>query len=301
MLIANPIYDVVFKRLFEDQAIAKGLLSRILGEEVLELEFRPQEFSARKDRAENQLPITIYRVDFRAKIRTAEGEEKVILIELQKAKLATDIQRFRNYLGNQYSESEKVKEDDLPQSLPITTIYFLNFCLDDSFPKIIHVAREYRNAISQQRFEGKHEFIECLTHDSYIIQVPKLNDDHNTELEEALRIFDQRYVVSGDPHYLDFIEGSDGNQSDPLLVDMIRTLQKAIADPEVAKIMEVEDEMLVNEKVTQQKLEAALKREAMERAEKEIERAEKEKERAEKDRLVELLKKHGIDPDSDNA
>ncbi|GAB4413039.1 MAG: hypothetical protein OHK0039_19540 [Bacteroidia bacterium] len=43
MIIANPLYDVVFKYLFEDVEIARGLLSAILGEEVLRLELKPQE------------------------------------------------------------------------------------------------------------------------------------------------------------------------------------------------------------------------------------------------------------------
>ena len=43
MIIANPIYDTVFKFLLEDLTIGKKLISVIIGEEVLELEVRPQE------------------------------------------------------------------------------------------------------------------------------------------------------------------------------------------------------------------------------------------------------------------
>lgn len=285
MIIANPIYDVVFKRLLENESIAKGLLSRILHQNIVELEFQPQEISSRIDDESRTLPITIYRVDFRAKIITEEGEEKHLLIELQKAKLATDIERFRTYLGDQYCGREpfisRVKEDDTPSSLPIVTIYFLNFALDTTFPKVIQIAREYRDAISQERFEGKHDFIECLTHDSYIIQVPKLNDDHQTDLEEALRIFDQRFIIEGDSHLLNFSSETD----DPLLQDMLRELEKSVADPKVAKIMEIEDEMMAGQLSVQNELKR--------------ERAEKEFERAEKERLAALLTKHGIDPDED--
>ncbi|CAK0743525.1 hypothetical protein CCP4SC76_1380005 [Gammaproteobacteria bacterium] len=42
MRIANPIYDVVFKYLMEDNALAKLLLSTILQTEITELVFRPQ-------------------------------------------------------------------------------------------------------------------------------------------------------------------------------------------------------------------------------------------------------------------
>lgn len=43
MLIANPIYDAVFKYLLEDVDIAKGLLSAILDETIESLEVKPQE------------------------------------------------------------------------------------------------------------------------------------------------------------------------------------------------------------------------------------------------------------------
>ena len=43
MLIANPIYDVVFKYLLDDAEIARGLLSAILGVEIVSLDVKPQE------------------------------------------------------------------------------------------------------------------------------------------------------------------------------------------------------------------------------------------------------------------
>ncbi|MCP4402531.1 MAG: hypothetical protein GY801_35150 [bacterium] len=43
MHIANPIYDVVFKYLLEDNEIAKLLISTIISEEVVELvDFLPR-------------------------------------------------------------------------------------------------------------------------------------------------------------------------------------------------------------------------------------------------------------------
>ena len=107
MQIANPIYDVVFKYLMEDSKIAKLLISSIIKQDIEILEFRPQEFTAeidkektkrtKKKRKDEQIFFSIYRLDFSAKINTSEGE-KIVIIEIQKAKLATDIMRFRKYL-----------------------------------------------------------------------------------------------------------------------------------------------------------------------------------------------------------
>ena len=43
--IANPIYDVVFKYMMEDNAVAKLLVSSIIGEEIVSLDTKPQEYT----------------------------------------------------------------------------------------------------------------------------------------------------------------------------------------------------------------------------------------------------------------
>lgn len=107
MLIANPIYDVVFKYLMEDAKVAKLLIGSIIGFEILDLEFRPKSFTTQVHGSEDAIRpfFTIYHLDFSAKIKTPE-EEKLVIIEVQKAKLATDILRFRQYLGKQYSDKK---------------------------------------------------------------------------------------------------------------------------------------------------------------------------------------------------
>ncbi|MBN2441117.1 MAG: hypothetical protein JXJ04_07215 [Spirochaetales bacterium] len=104
MQIANPIYDTVFKFLMEDKTSAILLLSTIIGEEIESLDFLPRENTALLE----QHSLTVYRLDFSARIKTADGY-KQLLIEIQKAKFATDIMRFRRYLGEQYSTGGKKK------------------------------------------------------------------------------------------------------------------------------------------------------------------------------------------------
>jgi hypothetical protein len=43
MIIANPIYDTVFKFLMEDISVAKRVISAIIGEEIIDLALKPQE------------------------------------------------------------------------------------------------------------------------------------------------------------------------------------------------------------------------------------------------------------------
>ncbi|MDR1331725.1 MAG: hypothetical protein LBK07_06430, partial [Tannerella sp.] len=107
MHIANPIYDVAFKFMMEDNRVAKAFLSAIIQEEVVELDFASQERTARirtdgRKKAKPETETTQYtvcRFDFTARIALPDGRFKTVMIELQKAKLASDIMRFRRYLG----------------------------------------------------------------------------------------------------------------------------------------------------------------------------------------------------------
>ena len=111
MLIANPIYDVVFKYLMEDAKVAKIMLSSIIGESISKLSFLPQEFTTEIDtqsvKKTHKTGLTVYRLDFSAQIQTPEGQKQVI-IELQKAKFPTDIIRFRRYLGEQFNDPRNI-------------------------------------------------------------------------------------------------------------------------------------------------------------------------------------------------
>ena len=59
MLIANAIYDVIFKYLMEDDLIAKDILSVILNVEIISLQLQPQEVLSHTKGG-----ITIFRIDF---------------------------------------------------------------------------------------------------------------------------------------------------------------------------------------------------------------------------------------------
>lgn len=302
MRIANPIYDTVFKYLMEDNQLAKLLLSTILDEEVVALDFKPQERTSDV----GARFFTVYRLDFAATIRNVEGELRQVLIEIQKAKLPSDIMRFRRYLGEQYRDAANVRESVLGEdgavkvrrALPLLTIYFLGHTLEHTRAPVIRVRRQSTDLTTGEPLAEKEPFIESLTHDSYVIQIPHLRRAHRTEVEDLLQIFDQE-LVAEDRHILEIDESQVPERFRPFL----RRLQRAIAEPELAEAMAIEDEVLEDF----QDLERTIERERAEkereraekereRAEKEHERAEKERERAEKERLLERLRQAGLEP-----
>ena len=141
----------------------------------------------------------------------------------------------------------------------------------------------------------KEEFIESLTHDSYVIQIPQLREKHQTAVERLLAIFDQKHITS-DVHILNIDENDYPKKYRPL----IRRLQRAVSEPDLRKRMDIEDDILEElqdlERVIEKKdkaLEANKK--ALNEKDKALESNKKalnEKDKAlnEKDKIIEELR-----------
>jgi hypothetical protein len=251
MQIANPIYDVVFKYLMEDSKVAKLIISSIINETIVSLEIRPQEFISHPEddyiktwEGKDLRHFTVYKLDFSAKIKTETGF-KLVIIEIQKAKYPSDIMRFRKYLGEQYANKENFysiieNNKEIRKALPIISIYFLGHNLDKiSGIPVIKTERKYIDVSTGNIISEKEDFIESLTHDSYVIQIPALKEKRRNELEILLSVFDQSNRTS-DNHILNV------KQEDfpDIHRDIIRRLQKAVIDKEMRKKMDLEDTML---------------------------------------------------------
>lgn len=189
MVIANPIYDVVFKRMMENERVAKFFIGTLLEQNIDSVEVKPQEFTYTDELA----GLAVFRLDFIATIKTETGELKKILIEIQKAKNQIDLMRFRNYLAEQYKKEDLVDNEKLV--LPITTIYILGFPLPEIETPCLKVERNYKDQITKTILWTKSDFVEKLTHDSYIVQVDRITGLYQTRLDKLLSIFEQTNFV----------------------------------------------------------------------------------------------------------
>lgn len=233
-LIANPIYDVVFKFLMEDERVAKMLLSALLKKEIVTLQMRQHEYTSVM-----QNRISLFRMDFSAKIKEPDGDEHMVLIELQKTWLATETLRFRQYLGTQYLSKTSMCEDDPRFGLPIISIYILGHLLGDLQEPVIYVRRRYLD-YDDRVIEQKDPFIESLTHDSIIVQIPCLKGRTRTRLERLLNVFDQDYQMDENEHLLEINEDIFVGEEQLIVTRLL----KAGVAPDVRRAMEVEDEIL---------------------------------------------------------
>ena len=236
--VANPIYDTVFKFLMEDERIARTILSALLRKEVVEVKMRPHEYSniSRND-------ISMFRIDFSAKVREANGNTHLVLVELQKTWVETETLRFRQYLGAQYANPSNMVSEELSShyALPMVTIYILGHKLGDIEEPVVYVNHDARDYYDRPVTKGIPDpFIESLVHDSIIVQIPRLRGQVNNRLDMVLSVFDQSQKNHIDHHMLSIDESKFLGDSE--MEQIIRRLLMAASDPELRQEMNVEDE-----------------------------------------------------------
>ena len=203
MVIANPIYDVVFKRMMENDKVAKFFIGTLLEQTIETVTVKPQEFTYTDELA----GLAVFRLDFIATIKTESGELKKVLIEIQKAKNQIDLMRFRKYLGEQYKKENTIDGEKV--ILPITTIYILGFNLPEILTSCLKVERNYKDLIEKTKLEMKSDFVEKLTHDSFIVQVDRITGSYKTRLDKLLSVFEQTNFVDSNKITKEFLHDAD--------------------------------------------------------------------------------------------
>jgi hypothetical protein len=307
--------------MMEDNRVAKSFLSAIIGERIIELEFSAQEHTvqvdkpkskkskAKKRKDDEDTVLTVCRVDFSARIAIPSGY-KTVTIELQKAKLSSDIMRFRRYLGVHYQNPENSYGKEPEKARQIYCIFLLDYGMDLPERPVLEVNFQVKDVTTGEELSAVNEFIESLHHRSWIVQIRQLKSHRRNDLEKLLSIFDQDNLTA-DHHILNVDEDSFPEE----YRHIIRRLRKANESEKIKKEMELEDDIVEELRKRERKIEEqekvieeqdrALgeKDKALEEKEKVLEERDKvleEKDRAleekekvlnEKDREIETLKR----------
>ena len=294
MFIANPIYDTVFKYMMSDTKVAKIFLSAIIEEKIVDLDFASTERSlkpgAKRSDVNRELEeLVVCRFDFAAKIKTDSGEYKTVTIELQKAKFATDIMRFRRYLGVMYQDADNTSDKQRLKARQIYCIYLLNYDIGLSNSPVIKVDHIVSDQATGEELSNKNEFIQSLNHKSWIVQIRQLKENRRNDLENLLSIFDQDNITK-DNHILNVNSENFSEEHKHI----VRKLQEAYVSSEIRDEMKMEDdyfkELEVKDDIIAEQEKKLAKKDKM-LAENAKKLAENAKEIAELKRLLELKNK----------
>jgi hypothetical protein len=183
-----------------DEKIAKSFLSAIIEEEVVELDsptiYKHSMLDVDEAKVEDYLFFTACRFDFPAKIALQGGGFKSVIIELQKAKLSSDIRRFRRFLELKYNVKNPDNTsvvDDENKSRQIYYIFLFGYNIGYPGYPVLQVDHGVKD-VSTKRYlsDGKdNEFVQTLHHPSWIVQMDQLRHRRRNYTERLLSIFDQ--------------------------------------------------------------------------------------------------------------
>ena len=236
--VANPIYDSVFKFLMEDERIAKTVLTALLKKEVVSVEMRRHEHpNITRDH------ISMFRIDFAARVKEEDGTIHLILIELQKTWLDTETLRFRRYLAAQYNAEENMLKEgeDKGYAIPMVAVYLLGHRIGDIGKAVVYVNHKAVDYEGKEVENGDTDpFINSLIHDSIIVQIPLLHGKINNKLDKVLSVFDQTQRDEKNQQIV-CLE-TDNYQDDSDMMYILHRLSLATMSAEVRQEMNDEDE-----------------------------------------------------------
>ncbi|NJL74794.1 MAG: hypothetical protein HC892_06910 [Saprospiraceae bacterium] len=222
IIIPNPIYDVVFRYLMEDIDSAIIVISTLLNVKIKRLHLEPLTHAEKKPKPivssikepNTKDDIQLFHLDFTAVIELPDGSDELIMIEVQKASEPEDIFRFKRYISKNFQKKQSreiinpntqaIETIDMP--LRLVPIFILNFRIENEIDDLLIKTNHFKQGVFRNRNLEKHnEFIDNLTYDILVVQLPNLHkispseyegDEYKTKLYALLKLFDQKSTVN---------------------------------------------------------------------------------------------------------
>ena len=203
--------------------------------------------------------IKLLHLDFVAVIEKENGEEEMVMIELQKVALETDIFRFKEYIAENFQKKRKIlktdpdTEEEIEIEMPyrLIPIFILNFKIEDEISDLMIKTRQIKTGVfTDKEIDKRNEFIDHLSYELYVVQLPYLqqiekldldNNEYKQKLFALLKLFDQRAKKTDNEYRLRLFR-----RIFPGFLDrVIKRLQSAdIDNPNLEKLMQAEDHYL---------------------------------------------------------
>ena len=170
------------------------------------------------------------------------SSEHLILIDLQKTWLETETLRFRQYLGVHYQNPKNIVATSPDRhAIPMVAVYLLGHKVGDIEEPVLYVHHHSYDYNGQRVTKGlPNSFVDSLTHDSIIVQIPRLHGQIKNRLDKVLSIFDQSYKDQDNQQVLNLDDHMYSGDSD--MEHIVHRLLMAATDADMRQDMNVEDE-----------------------------------------------------------
>ena len=125
---------------------------------------------------------------------------------------------------------------------PMVAVYLLGHKVGNIKEPIVYINHDVYDYNGDAIAKGNEEpFVESLTHNSIIVQIPRLRGNVNNRLERVLSVFDQTQITEGDSQQVLTID-EDKYADDNEMLYVLHRLTAAAANSELRQDMNVEDE-----------------------------------------------------------
>ena len=171
MTIANPLYDTIFKKLMENDRVAKFFIGTLLDQNIHALQVITQEFpnpgdvdkissgtiGSKEQQSQEVSSKNFFQLDFIVTILTDTGEPEKVHVEIQKIKNFIEPRMLSNFQAVHYNRRGTF--DYEKRKLPSITIYILGFNLPEIQSACIKLENTYEDLISNKMINHKIDFI----------------------------------------------------------------------------------------------------------------------------------------------
>jgi hypothetical protein len=250
VIIANPIYDIVFKTLMENKRVAKFFFETMLEEPLLDINLRHKTITYKEGKKVKDMPggiscSTFFQLDFVGTVNR-NGREQELLLKLQKARNENNFVPVRSDYRDQYVEKEYIDGDYY--ILPTSVIYMVGFKVPNLKIPVLCSKRTCTDLLGEEIFTEMPRFFDNVSHDYYIFQTKMPTERYTTKLDKLRSIFEQAHFVQ-DSEIAKLYPYNAADDED--IQYIISLLQKMISDPEVRKKIEMEDAVRISEEPTE--------------------------------------------------
>ena len=158
--------------------------------------------------------------------------------------VACDLMLSDKWIGvHQYANPENMVHEEMrpPYGIPMVAVYILGHRVGNIEVPVLYTNHKSYDYEGHEVTKGLPDpFLDSLTHDSIIVQIPLLHGQINNRLEKVLSVFDQTNKEKADQHIVQLDDAK--YHDDPDMQYILHRLAMASGNAQLRQDMNVEDE-----------------------------------------------------------